>query len=190
MCHIYSDKCLPECKLCSLHINLCCVIWKALLCPLLCGLCAVYGFCIHQFLRFGYWTRGNLSLPCRTPCPVWLFLCQDALALLRYNHLLRVNCLLWCLRLLRHAVIFIFIIYHSGFLPLSSRHFLFLLQSLSCYQNVIRLFFHVFFYNTLMLLCLFIIGYADKHFQYPAVSPHLEWMHSFFSGQTQDTLNE
>ena len=22
MCHIYSDKCLPECKLCSLHINL------------------------------------------------------------------------------------------------------------------------------------------------------------------------
>ena len=26
MCHIYSDKCLPECKLCSLHINLCCVI--------------------------------------------------------------------------------------------------------------------------------------------------------------------
>ena len=171
---IYSDKCLPECKLCSLHINLCCVIWKALLCPLLCGLCAVYGFCIHQSLRFGYWTRGNLSLPCRTPCPVWLFLCQDALALLRDNHLLRVNCLLWCLSLLRHAVIFIFIIYHSGFLPLSSRHFLFLLQSLSCYPNVIWLFFHVLFYNTLMLLCLLIIAYADKHFQYPAVSPHLE----------------
>ena len=54
----------------------------------------------------------------------------DALALLRDNHLLRVNCLLWCLSLLRHAVIFIFIIYHSGFLPLSSRHFLFLLQLL------------------------------------------------------------
>ena len=171
---IYSDKCLPECKLCSLHINLCCVIWKALLCPLLCGLCAVYGFCIHQSLRFGYWTRGNLSLPCRTPCPVWLFLCQDALALLRYNHLLRVNCLLRCLSLLRHAVIFLFFIYHSGFLPLSSRHFLFLLQSLSCYPNVIWLFFHVLFYNTLMLLCLLIIAYADKHFQYPAVFPHLE----------------
>ena len=52
----------------------------------------------------------------------------DALTLLWDNHLLRVNCLLWCLSLLRHAVIFI--IYHSGFLPLSSRHFLFLLQLL------------------------------------------------------------
>ena len=54
----------------------------------------------------------------------------DALALLRYNHLLLVYCLLRGLRLLRHAVIFLFIIYHSGFLPLSSRHFLFLLQLL------------------------------------------------------------
>ena len=71
----------------------------------------------------------------------------NALALLRDNHLLRVNCLLWCLRLLCHAVIFIFIIYHSGFLPLSSRHFLPLAIVTYCYISFIKAYFSGIFHR-------------------------------------------
>ena len=62
----------------------------------------------------------------------------DALALLRDNHLLRVNSLLRCLSLLRHAVIFLFFVYHSGFLPLSSRHFLPLAIVIYCYISLLK----------------------------------------------------
>ena len=65
----------------------------------------------------------------------------DALALLRDNHLLRVNCLLRhavIFRLCRVNFIFIFIIYHSVFLPLSSRHFLPLAIVIYCYISLLK----------------------------------------------------
>ena len=162
MWHIYSDKCLPECKLCSLHINL-----------------SVLGIELEEIclslvehpVRCDYFYVKMRSLSCGiTIC------CAST-----------VCCGVWvsCVMLLFSFSLFIIPVFCLFLLDI-----FFLLQSLSCYPNVIWLFFHVLFYNTMMLLCLLIIAYADKHFQYPAVSPHLEWMHSFFSGQTQDTLNE